>query len=176
MIKNAVRSKITGKLILATNYKFVFLESKMTFNCISSLQYLTYILFGRGALDVQRVVFLLFPPSEHRAQCYALLDKYAHLKSSGTPTGVEQQQRLLALKQAAIGHSGFVSLRISLSLLLLAWVSFFECIPRSFARSRIAFHAPDRVHIEKKVLSAREEKGNECVRKNHKVEQSKQAP
>jgi len=127
---------------------------------------------------VQRVVFLLFPPSEHRAQCYALLDKYA--PEIVRHTGVQQQQRLLALKQAAIGHSGFVSLRISLSLFcsLLAGLGFFfrECIPRSLVCSRIAFHAPDRVLIEKSALSAKEEKGNECVRKNHKVEQSKQAP
>jgi hypothetical protein len=83
-------------------------------------------------------VFLLFPPSEHRAQCYALLDKYA--PEIVRQTGVQHALAAKAVSLGAvIGHSGFVSVGISLSRCwLLAWVSFFECIPRSW----IAFHAP----------------------------------
>lgn len=81
-------------------------------------------------------VFLSFPPSEHRAQCYALLDKYA--PENGRQTAFIQHA--LAAKavslEAAIGHSGFVSVRISL-FLAAGLGFFFECIPRAW----IAFHA-----------------------------------
>jgi hypothetical protein len=120
------------------------------FGCISSVHRgnIIYILFGRCTECATRV-FLLFPPSEHRAQCYALLDKYA--PEIVRHTGV-QQQRLLALKRLLDIVVLFQSAFLSLAGSLLAWVSFFECIPRSLAD---CISRADRVHIEKRAFGQR---------------------
>lgn len=180
VIKNPVIKKICTQTCFAS--PFVGLHSNFLiclFGCISSLHMGNNITIFGWCTWCATCVFLLFPPSEHRAQCYALLDKYA--PEIVRQTGV--QHHALAAKavslEAAIGHSGFVSVGISLSLSLAGCWPGFLFLSASLARGLHFTRRPSsRCKQHKKRLSGngREEKGNECMRKNHQVEQSKQAP